>query len=324
MHGFIRTLFLGLSVLSILIVGIGLTVALLFAQRGGVKGMLKQVANSPKENEALRQLARRPDEPAPLPQRAEGADYERVLQDVAQRINEVTVRELVERNKQKAAELAERERYLAQREAELRLGQSDMMRLQRQLEALRHELRDRREELAARQEAFARSQLETARQVEVLDEVERERAQELARTYAMMRDPWQQLRQLAPNDIARFLALMEPKAAAEILDAAVADREMPGVSTRIHRALLALDLSGMSGSQAQRLATLYNYMKPKQILPYLADSEPAEVARILLAMEVKQRAALKEAIHAADPERGAAVDRALQVEQLRAGDGGGV
>ena len=312
MNGFTRTLFIGLSILSILAVTFAGTLLILFMSSGDARSRLRNMIISPDERRALQNWRRREDEAPLLPARRDAQGYEAALHEIAQRINETRVREMVEQLSQREAALEERARYIDQREAELRLAQGDLLRLQRQLETLRRELSETRHELDRRRQDFATLQLDNRRQIQVLDDVERTRAQEMAETYAMMRNPWQQLRQLAPRDIARFLALMEPKRAARILDAAVADQEMPGVSTRIHSALLNLDLDGRSGDQTQRLAALYNLMRPAQILPFLATSDPDEVARIMAAMEARPRAALQEALHADDPQRAVTVARAME------------
>ncbi len=320
MNGFTRTLFIGLGVLSILAVTFAVTLFVLFMTSDDARSRLRNMVISAEERRALQTWRQREDEAPLLPARRDAQGYEAALNEIAQRINETRVREMVEQLSQREAALEERSRYIDQREAELRLAQGDLLRLQRQLETLRRELRDTRHELDRRQQDFAAVQLDNHRQIQVLSDVERARAREMAETYAMMRNPWQQLRQLAPRDIARFLALMEPKRAARILDMAVADVEMPGVSTRIHGAMLALDLDGTSGDQTRRLASLYNLMRPAQTLPFLATSEPDEVARIMAAMEARPRAALQEALHSDDPERAVAVARAMdRINPERAG-----
>ena len=66
---------------------------------------------------------------------------------------------------------------------------------------------------------------------------------------------------------------------------------------------MTLDLEGISGNQARRLANLYQYMKPAMVLPYLDSSSDDEAAQIISAMPNKKQAALLEELQRTDPIR---------------------
>ena len=141
-----------------------------------------------------------------------------------------------------------------------------------------------------------------------MDEVERERMQEIANTYAVMKQPWLQLRALPVGEIAKMLSLMEPAGCQDTGHG----HQGSGTTSRHHQHP-SLARAWISRASATRQApALYNFMKAKQVLPYLRDSSPQEAARILMAMDAKKRAALKEAIFREDEARSLAIDRAMR------------
>lgn len=151
-------------------------------------------------------------------------------------------------------------------------------------------LQTERADMQAEHERFAKMRLRNLEAIEALNEHERQRYQELARIYeAMRKDAWTQLRQMESPEIARILSFMGDRQAAGVLSIAAADREYPGKSLEIHKALLRLDPEGDSGSQIDRLAELYSFMKAETVLTHLEDSTAEEVAAILLAMNERPR-----------------------------------
>ena len=100
---------------------------------------------------------------------------------------------------------------------------------------------------------------------------------------------------------------MDPKKASRLLVLAQQDQEYPTVAVAIHQEMLRIDLDGASGTQVQRLATLYSFMPAEQVVPYLDQATPQEVADILVAMEtvtpVKKRAELMEILRKKDSRR---------------------
>ena len=108
---------------------------------------------------------------------------------------------------------------------------------------------------------------------------------------------------------------MEQKKAAKLLTIAELDKTVPeGFTTSIHRELLKLSLERKSSDQIQRLATLYAFMKGPEVVGYLKDSSPEEVADILIAMgesATKKRAEVLEALRAVDADKAIDVQRQL-------------
>ena len=92
----------------------------------------------------------------------------------------------------------------------------------------------------------------------------------------------------APEEIARILHFMSQKRAAAVMAQAVADPQNPEASMQIHRALLALDVDGATGTQVETLAELYSFMNANSVLSHLADSNANEVANILTVMQSKK------------------------------------
>ena len=175
------------------------------------------------------------------------------------------------------------------------------------------------QQLEEERSAYAALQAEQLRQVSILGEVEQKQWQVVAERYSAMRRPWDLMRELPVEDIAHILLFMDGKKSAKVLDVAIADQLRPELPLQIHQRLMSMDTDGLSGNQAQRLASLYQYMKPAQVLPYLEQSSTDEIAQIIQAMPDKNQAGLLEFMQQEDPLRAQEVQLRLKEMTLAGG-----
>ena len=315
MNAFIRTLVYGLAALCVVIIAAGIT-ALIGLKSAGVLTPVKirDILLSPEERNYISQMKARPPE-TPVVQETPGLDQEKLLADLAEIAGARHANALVEELRRRKDSLDERERWIEAREAEIRAARTDLARLARQLDAKRVEGSDA-ERLAREERArFAQLQADELARANTATEVENARYAELAKLYELQKnDAWQTLRKLEPREIARILDRMEPKKAANLLKLAQQDAEYP-LAVPLHRELMQLKPAVQTETQLKRLAQLYSFMKPDQVLPYLKGSEPQQIADLLKAMAEggtsdKDRAAMLLAL-AKDDER-----RAKQVTDL--------
>jgi flagellar motility protein MotE (MotC chaperone) len=150
--------------------------------------------------------------------------------------------------------------------------------------------------------------------MDVLRGIELERAKDLAKRFELQKDDaWPGLRGKAPREIARYLALMDPKRAARLLTLAGQDREYPDLVQAIHRSWLNLDLDGLSGDQVGRLATLYAFMAAEDVADALRAESGEDAAAVIRAIgDPKKEAAILLAIRAEDPAREAEIQTHLE------------
>jgi flagellar motility protein MotE (MotC chaperone) len=202
-----------------------------------------------------------------------------------------------------------------------------MERLHRQVQEQERGLAERAKAQADEQARWAEAQASEAQRMQVMAEVEKARYRDQAKLFEQMKDnAWQSLRRFTPREIARYLALMDPKKASRLLVLAQQDQEYPTVAVAIHQEMLRIDLEAASGNQIQRLATLYSFMPADRILPYLDNASPQEVADLLVAMEAttppKKRAELMEALRKQDSRRELDVRTLIERTQKPAAGGG--
>ncbi len=315
MTGFFRTMVIGLAAIGVVL----LVAAVTFLAQARGKGW---------SNERIRDLVLRPDERAwlarqhepprdPSPFQGPPLSVDEALAKLAESANAQRANDLVRDLRARAASLGEREAEVARREAEIQIARADLARTQRLIETQQQQVAEREAALARSQADWAQRQLADTARLTALSAAERTRYQEQARLFEQMKDnAWQSLRRFPPKEIARYLAFMEPKKAARMLVLAQQDESGPGLVTQIHREQMALDLTGATETQIDRLAGLYALMPAAQVLPFLADASEGDVADIFLAMakggNLKQRAALLEALQRADPRRAMAIQRQIE------------
>ena len=202
--------------------------------------------------------------------------------------------------------LDERRSYLERRQADLTIAEGDLERRMRQLDQLRREISGKNEDLQRQMADWARLRVAEAQKVQVLDEVERARMAEQAEVFAQMKDAaWQHLRTFNASEIARYLALMEPKVASRVLRQAVADEEYPALAHDITKRWLTLDMEGITGDQVNRLAELYSLMAPNEVAQYLSRGRLSDVAAIyaqLSTLNKKKAAQVLQALRVSDPD----------------------
>ena len=304
MNAFIKTIAFGLAALCLVLVAAALTTVVVAKQRGQLDPLaLRKLVLSEEERAWLGAMRNRPNEAAEAPARPERE--EEVLARIAELANADQASRLVADLRRQKQTLDERQAWIDQQEADLRLAKADLDRVKSRLDA---RLRQVQEESAAQQaerQRWAEIEVANRKLVEVMNQVELDRAKEQVKIFESMKDgAWQSLRRFPPNEIARYLYLMDAKRAAKVLALAEADKEYPDITLAIHRAYLRLDIDGLSGSQIQHLARLYSFMGAAAVASALRDTSAQETADVLLAMDdPKKQADILTLIRAEDPRR---------------------
>lgn len=316
MNAFLTTVVYGLAALCLLLLSAGISALIALRQAGIITPeRIRDYLLSEEEQRYLAAMRERPPEP-PVAAAPPSVAQERLLADLAELAHARHASVLIEELRRRRDALDERERWLDQREAELRAARADLARLASQLEARRAALAESERQAAEERARFARLQAEEQARAAALNAAEAARYAELARLYELQKnDAWQTLRRLEPREVARILDRMDPKKAANLLKLAAQEGD-GAMAVALHRELLQLSPAEPTESQLQRLARLYSFMKPDQVLPYIRDAEPAQIAQLLAAMAEagapeRDRAALLAALGRADPERERAVARLL-------------
>jgi hypothetical protein len=319
MNGFIRTLAYGLAALCLLMLA-SLVSALVVLKRDGSLSpqVLRNLVLSDEEKTYIEGMRHRPTEPADGPMQDQNSPTEeQMLGELADMANASHVSQLVTKLRRQQMALDERQAYLDQQWADIQLARTGLERTQRQLQ----EQDQRTTQMAQQQELerarWAAAQASEAQRLQVVGEVEKARYRDQAKLFEQMKDAaWASLRRFDARDIARYLALMEPKKAARLLILAQADNEYPNLATSVSKEMLHLDLDNASGDQSERLASLYSFMPAEQVMPFLRDSSAEDIAGILRAMakggQVKHRADLMEALRKQDGKREMEVRRILE------------
>ncbi|TVR44040.1 MAG: hypothetical protein EA402_08060 [Planctomycetota bacterium] len=285
MNGFVRTFIFAMALLGMLLAGGLLALLLLLSANEDWRDGARNALLSPRERQLLQDAAARAAEPPRLAPPS-SIDMERLTSELADQLGRGQIRQLVEELRAKQAAVDDLRANMQREDAEIRLARADLMRVQRQIEEDKRRIEEERREIRADHERFARAQVENLQAIRALNEHEQRRYRELAQVYEAMRnDAWLQLRQMEADEIARILTFMQQRRAASVLALAARDLDHPGMSLAIHQALLRLDPEGETGSQIQRLATLYGFMSAEAVLNQLQQSTAAEVAAILIAMQ---------------------------------------
>lgn len=308
MNGFFRTLAYGLAALCIVLLVGGLTALASLRANGKLNAQaLRPLVLSAEEIAWLETMRNRPAEPAEIPAAAPSNEQE-LLAHIAEMAGAAHANQLMTRLRRQQDSLDERQVHLDQQWADLQLAKAGLERLQRQVQDQERGLTDQSKVQTDEHARWAAAQANEAQRMQVMAEVEKARYRDQAKLFEQMKDnAWQSLRRFTPREIARYLALMDPKKASRLLVLAQQDQEYPTVAVAIHQEMLRIDLDAASGTQIQRLATLYSFMPPERILPYFDNASPQEVADILVAMEAntppKKRAELMEALRKKDSRR---------------------
>jgi flagellar motility protein MotE (MotC chaperone) len=308
MNSFVRVLVYGLAALCVIMLAAGIT-AMVQLKKAGVitPEKIRDVLISPEERSYIAQMKARPPE-APTVHETPGLDQEKLLADLAEIAGARHANALVEELRRRKDSLDERERWIEAREAEIRAARTDLARMARQLDAKRDDQSEAERKEAEKRASFAQLQADEHARANAATEVENARYAELAKLYELQKnDAWQTLRKLQPREVARILDHMDPKKAANLLKLAQQDAEFP-MAVSLHHELMQLKPSEPTMSQTRRLAQLYAFMKPDQILPYLKGVEPQQVADLFKAMAEngasdKDRAALLAALSKEDEQR---------------------
>jgi flagellar motility protein MotE (MotC chaperone) len=287
---------------------------------------LRPLVLSAEERAWLDTRHKRPVEEPEIPVAAPANEQE-LLTHIAEMAGAAHANQLMTRLRRQQESLDERQAYLDQQWADLQLAKAGMERLHRQVQEQERGLAERAKAQADEQARWAEAQASEAQRMQVMAEVEKARYRDQAKLFEQMKDnAWQSLRRFTPREIARYLALMDPKKASRLLVLAQQDQEYPTVAVAIHQEMLRIDLEAASGNQIQRLATLYSFMPADRILPYLDNASPQEVADLLVAMEAttppKKRAELMEALRKQDSRRELDVRTLIERTQKPAAGGG--
>ena len=326
MNGFIRTLVYGLAAMGIVLLVGGLTALSSLRTNGKLSAKsLRPLVLSTEEQAWLETMHHRPAEPAEVPVAAASNEKE-LLVHIAEMAGAAHANQLMTSLRRQQDSLDERQVHLDQQWADLQLAKAGLERLQRQVQDQERALTDKAKIQADERARWAGAQANEAQRMQVMAEVEKARYRDQAKLFEQMKDSaWQSLRRFTPREIARYLALMEPKKASRMLVLAQQDVEYPTVAVAIHQEMLRIDLDGVSGAQVQRLATLYSFMPAEQIVPYLDQASPQEVADILVAMEAatpaKKRAELMEVLRKKDSRREQDIRQLIERAQKPAAGG---
>jgi len=315
MNPFVRTMVYGLAALCVVLITASVT-ALVALKGAGVISpeRIRDFLLSPEERSYISQMKARPAEAA-MVREAPGLDQEKLLADLAEIAGARHANALVEELRRRKDSFDERERWIEAREAEIRAARTDLARIGRQLDVKREETVAAEAAAQAERSRFAQMQADEVSRTRTQQDTERARYADLAKLYELQKNnAWQTLRKLEPREVARILDRMDPKKAANLMMLAQQDVEYP-MAVALHRELMQLQPEASSAEQLKRLAQLYSFMKPEQILPYLKSSDPQQIADLFKAMAEsgssdKNRAALLGAL-AKDDER-----RAKQVTDL--------
>jgi flagellar motility protein MotE (MotC chaperone) len=325
MNGFIRTLAYGLAAMCIVLLVAGITAISTLRANGKLNAKaLRPLVLTAEERAWLAEMHNRPSEPAEIPVEPPSNERE-LLAHIAEMAGAAHANQLMTRLRRQQEALDERQVHLDQQWADLQLAKAGLERLQRQVQDQERVLADQAKSQAEEHARWAAAQASEVQRMQVMAEVEKARYRDQAKLFEQMKDnAWQSLRRFTPREIARYLALMDPKKASRLLVLAQQDTEYPSVAVAIHQEMLRIDLEAATGTQVQRLATLYSFMPAERIVPYLDNASPQEVADILVAMEAntpsKKRAELMEALRRQDSRREQDI-RAL-IERARKPDPG--
>ena len=321
MNGFLRTAAFILAALCILLVSAGIATLIGLRSSGDLSPeKLRKFVLTEEEQTWLKKMNNRPPESTEHRVEAEpppgGVTEDELLTRIAERANADRATQVIEDLRRLRLALDERQAWIDQQNAELGLAKGDLEHLRRQLDASRQDLEEERRHLDDDRAQWAAAQVKNTAAVQQLGEAEQVRYQQQAKLYEQMKDAaWQSLKRFEPREIAKYLALMDQKKAAKLLTIAELDKTIPeGFTTLIHRELLKLSLERKSTDQIQRLATLYAFMKGPEVVGYLKDSSPEEVADILIAMgesATKKRAEVLEALRTVDADKAIDVQRQL-------------
>lgn len=308
MNGFFRTLVYGLAAMCIVLLVAGFTAISALKANGRLSAKaLRPLVLTAEEQAWLTEMHNRPPEPAEIPV-APPSNEQELLAHIADMAGAAHANQLMTRLRRQQEALDERQVHLDQQWADLQLAKAGMERLQRQVQEQERVLADQAKTQADEHARWAAAQAAEVQRMQVMAEVEKARYRDQAKLFEQMKDnAWQSLRRFTPREIARYLALMDPKKASRLLVLAQQDIEYPSVAVAIHQEMLRLDLEAASGTQIDRLATLYSFMPAERIVPYFDNASPQEIADILVSMEAttppKKRAELMEALRKQDSRR---------------------
>jgi hypothetical protein len=254
------------------------------------------------------------------------ASEDELLAQLAEMASASRANQLVTKLKRQQETLDERQAWLDQQWADLQLARAGVERMQRQLQEQDQRLKQAIGQQEQERARWAAAQAAEAGHLQVLGEVEKARYRDQAKLFELMKESaWPSLRRFPPREIARYLALMDARKAARILVQAQQDADRPELAPAIHQEMLGLDLEGASGTQVERLATLYSFMSAEQVLPFLKGATPRAVADVLAAMNqagrAKPCAALLEALRLEDSARELEVRRLLEQTPVAAQEG---
>ena len=317
MSGFLRILIYGFAALGLVLLAGGLSVLWALRQGGVINpAKFRALVLTSEEQTWLEERRKRPPETAPIPI-APAQNVEEMLGRIAELANADRASQLVADLRRTRASLDDERLAVERRAAEVAQARADLDRLVARVEDERRGVEKERAGLATEQARWAALQADATKQVSVMDEVEKTRLREQTRLFEQMKDnAWLTLRNFSPKDIARYLALMEPKKAARLLVLAQQDVDHPSLAVAIHQELRRLDLDGLTGDQTARLAGLYALMPASEVVTALAGTKVEDIADLLRRMAAdgvspKKQAEILNALRAADPEREIQVQRLL-------------
>jgi hypothetical protein len=305
MNGFMKTLIYGFAALGVLISTAMVTTLMQLRGNGTLTAQhLRPLILSEEEREWLKKMHLREEEPADVPQ-APPTNESEMLTHIAEMAGASHANQFLLKLRRQQQALDERQTFLDQQWADVQLAKAGLERLQRHVQELQRQSEENGKTQAEEQARWAQAQASEAQRMQVFAEVEKLRYAEQAKLFEQMKDnAWQSLRRFPPSEIARYLALMDNKKAARMLVLAQDDADYPNVAVEINQEMLRLDVNAASGDQIKRMATLYSFMPPAKVLPYLEKSSAEDIAGLMIAMAstapLNKQAALMEALRQKD------------------------
>jgi len=312
MKAFIKTLMIGFAALGVLLLAGGITALAGLRGNGALDpDKLRQVLLTTEEQHWLAGMHKQPDEHAEAPARAE--TEAQMLEHLAELVSSDQAQRLVAALRHEKQALDERQIWLDQQEGDMRLARADLQRLRGQLDERSTLIASEIDRQKRAHERWAEVAVTEAKQVDVLRQVELERAKEQVKIFEAMKEgAWQSMRRFPPREIARYLYLMDPKRAAKLLVVAEADQEYPDITMAIHRAYLSLDANGLSGDRIAHLAQLYTFLPALTVATSLRDAPVQEAADLIVAMgDAKRQADVLAVIRGIDPLREAEIQHLI-------------
>ncbi len=285
MNGFLRSFILGLALLFV-VVG-SAVVALGMSAQGDIRRAIRAWVLSEDEQSILLEEGQKPAAPMYMRDLPE-ATRDDIIEELAERVTNKQVQDLMVRLKAQSQQLEERRSFLDQRNAELQVAEADITRRLQELHDVRQQVQQEIDEADAARVRYMKDVSVLKNDIIVFDEVARKGYIRQAKLFEQLgKSAWESLRRFSPDEIAKYLVLMDTKKTAEVIKQAQKDVEYPDMAYEIHKAMLRVDMDGISGDRVQQLATVYSYLPQAEVASILLQAKSVKNAsRILKQLQI--------------------------------------